>query len=170
MLSYFVLLLFFHDKLCPYKKVNDPTLLLRYQKFTLSTCLQNKYLSFLGYYFLFLTIFHNNPILNTFLIHWCNDLYYLDANRLVLQISYQNYKKNVYQWDLFYIILIYGFFCKGFSNIFLHVVIYYLSLYRGTIYSVLKGFYQEHKKEAENFFLAIGDSVRKYEFQKYLKT
>jgi hypothetical protein len=45
-----------------------------------------------------------------------------------------------------------------------------MSLYRGTIYSVLKGLYQEHKKEAENFFLAIGDSVRKYEFQKYLKT
>jgi hypothetical protein len=126
-------------------------------------------LSFLSYYFLFLSIFHRHPILNTFLLHWCNDLYYLNANRLVLQISYQNYKKDLYQWDLFYIALLYGFFCKGFSNIFIHILVYYTSIYRGTIYNVLQKSYIKYKPQVEDFVVILGDSVRQYEFQKYLK-
>ena len=169
MLSYFVLLFFFHDKLCPYKKGNDLTLLFEKDNFRLSTCLQNKYLSFLGYYFLFVCFFHTNPVLNTFLIHWCNDLYYLDENRLVLQISYKNYRKDLYQWDLFYIVLLYGFFCKGFSNIFIHISIYYVSLYRGTIYSILQKLYLKYKPQVEDFIGIVGRSVRKYELQKYLR-
>ena len=169
MLYYFVLLFLFHEKLCPYNKGNELTLHFEKDTLQLSTCLRSKYMSFLGYYFLFLCIFHRNPVLNTFLLHWCNDLYYLNANRLVLQISYQNYKKGLYQWDLFYIVLLYGFFCKGFSNIFTHILVYYTSIYRGTIYNVLQKSYMKYKPQVEDFVIIVGDSVRQYEFQKYLK-
>ena len=81
MLYYFVLLFLFHEKLCPYNKGNELTLHFEKDTIQLSTCLRSKYMSFLGYYFLFLCIFHRNPVLNTFLLHWCNDLYYLNANR-----------------------------------------------------------------------------------------